>query len=453
MKENRYSLSIISKKHYLCNMFHLDVNRFIEEKSLFFQKDKILVALSGGADSVALLRVLLALGYTCEAAHCNFHLRGKESDRDENFVRGLCNELNILLHVVHFDTQTYATKHRISIEMAAREMRYEWFEKLRQECDASVIAVAHHRDDSVETFLLNLIRGTGINGLKGIAPLNGHIVRPLLNVSRQNILQYLEHLHQDYVTDSTNLQDEYMRNKIRLNILPMLGELNPSVSESIAETANRLAETSLVYNKEMAEAKNRVIKRNGNNLKAIHVERLLTEVAPASLLFEILYPLGFKPLQIKDIFHSLSGQPGKRFISPEWEAVRDREYLLLQTRTIESTTDPTPQLCIKTLDLSDDFIIPKEKDVACLDADKVIRPLIIRKWQKGDKFVPFGMTGKKNVSDYLTDRKLSLFEKENQYVVCSDEKIIWLVGERSDNRFRITNTTKRVMIIRLQKER
>ena len=139
--------------------------------------------------------------------------------------------------------------------MAAREMRYEWFEKLRQECDASVIAVAHHRDDSVETFLLNLIRGTGINGLKGIAPLNGHIVRPLLNVSRQDILQYLEHLHQDYVTDSTNLQDEYMRNKIRLNILPMLGELNPSVSESIAETANRLAETSLVYNKEMAEAK------------------------------------------------------------------------------------------------------------------------------------------------------------------------------------------------------
>ena len=153
-----------------------------------------------------------------------------------------------------------------------------------------------------------------------------------------------------------------------------------------------------------------------------------------------MYPLGFKPLQIKDIFHSLSGQPGKRFISPEWEAVRDREYLLLQTRTIESTTDPTPQLCIKTLDLSDDFIIPKEKDV-------------IRKWQKGDKFVPFGMTGKKNVSDYLTDRKFSLFEKENQYVVCSDEKIIWLVGERSDNRFRITNTTKRVMIIRLQKER
>ena len=434
-------------------MFHWNIQKYIEEKQLFTLHDKVLVALSGGADSVALLRVLLVLGYHCEAAHCSFHLRGEESDRDERFVNELCKGLGVTLHVTHFDTVTYASRHHVSVEMAAREMRYDWFEQLRKERGMAVIAVAHHRDDSVETFLLNLIRGAGINGLKGISPHNGCIVRPLLEVSRQDILDYLRCLRQGYVTDSTNLQDEYMRNKIRLNILPMLGELNPSVSESIAETANRLAETSLVYNKEMAEAKNRVIKRNGNNLKAIHVERLLTEVAPASLLFEILYPLGFKPLQIKDIFHSLSGQPGKRFISPEWEAVRDREYLLLQTRTIESTTDPTPQLCIKTLDLSDDFIIPKEKDVACLDADKVIRPLIIRKWQKGDKFVPFGMTGKKNVSDYLTDRKFSLFEKENQYVVCSDEKIIWLVGERSDNRFRITNTTKRVMIIRLQKER
>lgn len=453
MKENRHSLSIISEKHYLCDMFHLDVNRFIEEKSLFSLKDKILVALSGGADSVALLRVLLALGYTCEAAHCNFHLRGEESDRDENFVCHLCNELNVLLHVVHFDTRAYAAEHRISIEMAAREMRYEWFEKLRQERGASVIAVAHHRDDSVETFLLNLIRGTGINGLKGIAPLNGYIARPLLNTSRQDILKYLEFLNQDYVTDSTNLQDEYMRNKIRLNILPILGELNPSVSESIAETANRLSETSLIYNKEMAEAKNRVIEKNDNSLKAIHVEHLLAEVAPASLLFEILHPLGFNSVQIKDIFRSLSGQPGKRFLSPEWEAVRDREYLLLQTRTIEDTTGQAPQLFIETLHLSDNFVIPKEKDVACLDADKVMKPLIIRKWQKGDKFVPFGMIGKKNISDYLTDRKFSLFEKENQYVVCSsDDKIIWLIGERSDNRFRITNTTKRVMIIRLKKE-
>ena len=429
-------------------MFHLDVNRFIEEKSLFFQKDKILVALSGGADSVALLRVLLALGYTCEAAHCNFHLRGKESDRDENFVRGLCNELDILLHVVHFDTQTYATKHRISIEMAAREMRYEWFEKLRQECDASVIAVAHHRDDSVETFLLNLIRGTGINGLKGIAPLNGHIVRPLLNVSRQDILQYLEHLHQDYVTDSTNLQDEYMRNKIRLNILPMLRELNPSVSESIAETSRRLTDVSLIYNKEIEAGKERVMEKSGHIL----ISRLMEESAPAALLFEILHPLGFNSVQVGDVFRSLSAQSGKRFVSAGWEVLRDRTELIIRRRKpadeeVEENVPPF-RLAMETQEIMPDFVIPRNKNTACLDADKVVLPLTVRKWRQGDKFVPFGMKGKKKVSDYLTDRKFSLFQKENQYVVCSAARIVWLVGERSDDRFRVTEDTKRVLIIR-----
>lgn len=433
-------------------MFHLDVNKFIEEKSLFSLKDRIIVALSGGADSVALLRVLLALGYTCEAAHCNFHLRGKESDRDETFVRNLCGNLGVSLHVIHFDTQAYALKQHVSIEMAAREMRYEWFEKLREERGASIIAVAHHKDDSVETFLLNLVRGTGINGLKGIAPLNGYIARPLLEMNRQDIMQYLDYLNQDYVTDSTNLQDEYMRNKIRLNILPMLKELNPSASDNIAEAAIRLSEASLIYNQEIAKAKTKVLEKNEKSLKAIHIEHLLAETAPASLLFEILHPLGFNSGQIKDIFRSLSGQPGKRFMTSEWEAVRDRTYLLLQSKTTENATSQAPRIFTEIVNLTEDFIIPKEKNVACLDADKITKPLTIRKWQKGDKFVPFGMTGKKNVSDYLTDRKFSLFEKENQYVVCSENNIIWLVGERSDNRFKITDSTKRAMIIRLKEK-
>lgn len=241
-------------------MFHHEIDKYIEEKQLFTLRDRVLVALSGGADSVALLRVLLALGYRCEAAHCNFHLRGEESNRDEQFVRELCRGLGVALHVTHFDTTAYAARHHVSIEMAAREMRYRWFEQLRQEREMSVIAVAHHRDDSVETFLLNLVRGAGINGLKGISPKNGAIVRPLLEVNRQDILDYLQHLQQPYVTDSTNLQDEYMRNKIRLNILPMLRELNPSVSESIAETAARLGDVSLLYNKEIEAGKRRVMR-------------------------------------------------------------------------------------------------------------------------------------------------------------------------------------------------
>lgn len=430
-------------------MFQRKINKYIEEKKLFSLHDKVLVALSGGADSVALLRVLLSLGYHCEAVHCNFHLRGEESDSDERFVRHLCDLLEVKLYVTHFDTRCYAALHHVSIEMAAREMRYNEFERIRKERELEVVAVAHHRDDSVETFLLNLIRGTGINGLKGIASHNRTVVRPFLEVNRQDILDYLHCLNQDYVTDSTNLQDEYMRNKIRLKILPMLRELNPSVSLGIAETAARLTDVSLIYNKEIEEGKRRVM----GNSHRIHISRLMAEIAPSSLLFEILHPLGFNSVQVKDIFRSLSAQSGKRFVSAKWEVLRDRTELIIQPKKQEGNdvAEYAPQFVMETKEITADFVIPRDKNTACLDADKLVRPLTVRKWQKGDKFIPFGMKGKKKVSDYLTDRKFSLFQKENLYVVCSEDKIVWLVGERSDDRFRITGDTKRILIIRVRK--
>lgn len=425
-------------------MFKRDVEKFIDQKSLFERCDKVLVALSGGADSVALLRVLDALGYQCECAHCNFHLRGEESNRDEAFVQQLCQKFDIPLHVTHFDTTDYAHTKRISIEMAARELRYQWFETLRQSIGASVIAVAHHRDDSVETFLLNLIRGTGINGLKGIAPKNGYVVRPLLQESRENILDYLQHLNQDYVTDSTNLQDEYMRNKIRLNLLPLMQELNPSISESIAATAERLADAALIYNKEREMAIQKVMKGE----KVISISALLDETAPSSLLFELLHPYGFNPSQIKDIYQSLSGQSGKRFHSSQWEVLRDRDSLILHSFSGEETDHVPPTLTYETVDITPEFIILRDKHIACLDADKVTLPLIVRKWQAGDKFTPLGMKGRKNVSDYLTDRKFTLFQKEHQYVACQGDKIVWLIGERIDNAYRIDADSKRAVIVR-----
>ncbi|MBP3669332.1 MAG: tRNA lysidine(34) synthetase TilS [Bacteroides sp.] len=425
-------------------MFKRNVEKFIDQKSLFERCDKVLVALSGGADSVALLRVLDALGYQCECAHCNFHLRGEESNRDETFVQQLCQKFDIPLHVTHFDTTDYARTHRISIEMAARELRYQWFETLRQSIGASVIAVAHHCDDSVETFLLNLIRGTGINGLKGIAPKNGNVVRPLLQESRENILDYLQHLNQDYVTDSTNLQDEYMRNKIRLNLLPLMKELNPSVSESIAATAERLADAALIYNKEREMAIQRVMKGE----KVISISALLDETAPSSLLFELLHPYGFNSSQIKDIYQSLFGQSGRRFHSSQWEVLRDRDSLILHSFNGEEINHIPPTLTYETVDITPDFIIPRDKHIACLDADKVTLPLIVRKWQAGDKFTPLGMKGKKNVSDYLTDRKFTLFQKEHQYVACQGDKIVWLIGERIDNAYRIDTDSKRALIVR-----
>lgn len=428
-------------------MFKYEVQKFIEEKSLFTLKDKILIALSGGADSVALLRVLHALGYSCECAHCNFHLRGEESDRDEAFVQQLCKTHQIKLHIKHFDTETYAKSHQLSIEMAARELRYEWFESLRQELNAQVIAVAHHRDDSVETFMLNLIRGTGINGLKGIAPQNGWIVRPLLQVSREDIIYYLQGIHQDYVTDSTNLQDVYVRNKIRLNILPLMKEINPSIMETIQDTSMRLADVASIYHQERKKTLEHSVIKVSDHFQRISIDKILMDIAPASLLFELLSPLGFNISQIKDIHRSLEhSQAGKRFISKNWELIRDREDLLIQRIDSECIV---PELIVQEIERTPSFILPKDKHIACLDADKVKLPLTIRKWQVGDKFIPFGMNGKKKISDYMTDKKFSLFQKESQYVVCSEDKIVWLVNERCDNRYRITDQTRRILLLKI----
>ena len=423
------------------------IQHFIEENKLFAFSDKVLVALSGGADSVALLRVLIDLGYTCECAHCNFHLRGEESDRDEQFVRSLCQEHQIPLHVKHFETESYAKEKQISIEMAARELRYAWFEELRNETKSMVIAVAHHRDDSVETFLLNLIRGTGINGLKGIQAKNGCIVRPLLETSRENIQDYLNYLKQDYVTDSTNLQDEYMRNKIRLNLLPMMKEMNPSIMESIQNTAEKLAEAAKIYNHNRKVILETSIQITSDGYM-LPIRTILEDTAPQSLLHEWLSPVGFNSSQIKDIHQALKNeQSGKLFISNKWELLRDRDFLILKPKQKEENI---PEISIETIEIDNDFILLKDKNIACLDADKVALPLEIRKWKKGDKFVPFGMKGKKKVSDYLTDKKFSLFQKEKKYVACSEGKIVWLVGERTDERFKITERTQRALILKIQ---
>ena len=389
-------------------MIQQRVIRYIEKEHLFLPDDKLLVALSGGADSVALLRVLHTAGYQCEAAHCNFHLRGEESNRDEQFVRQLCQKYGIRLHTIDFNTTQYATEKRISIEMAARELRYNWFEKIKEECGAHVIAVAHHQDDSVETMLLNLIRGTGITGLLGIRPRNGAIVRPLLCINREEIIRYLQQIGQDFVTDSTNLEDEYTRNKIRLNLLPLMQEINPSVKNSLIETSNHLNDVATIYNKVIDEAKTRIITPEG-----IRIDALLDEPAPDAFLFE------------------------------------DRNLLLLETIQPEDGPALPYQLIKEEREFTPDFRIPREKETACFDADKLNEEIHCRKWQAGDTFIPFGMTGKKKISDYLTDRKFSISQKERQWVLCCGERIAWLIGERTDNRFRIDETTKRVIIYKI----
>ena len=420
------------------------VATYIARQQLIEPGSKVLVALSGGADSVALLRILLSLGYVCEAAHCNFCLRGTESERDEDFVRQLCQEQTVPLHVIHFDTIGEASRKHISIEMAARELRYTWFEQVRQACGAAAIAVAHHRDDSAETFLLNLLRGTGINGLQGIRPRNGYIIRPLLCLNRQEIITYLATLKQNYVTDSTNLEDTYMRNKIRLHLLPLMQQITPAAKENLLKTAVHLTDAALLYQQAVNEGRKRILLDGG---KAIDIKALLHEPAPNTLLFEVLHPLGFNESQIENIYRSLQSQPGKKFSTGKWTVIKDRDQLLIIE---EQQKNIPPVLDIQTYDYTPDFNIPHDKHSAAFDTGKLLHPLSLRLWQQGDSFVPFGMKGTKKVSDYLTDRKFSLAQKEQQWVLCCGEDIIWLVGERSDNRFRVNDATQSITIVTLR---
>ena len=424
--------------------FKEQVNRYIVEKQLFQTGDKVLVALSGGADSVALLRVLLALGVSCEAAHCNFHLRGEESNRDETFVRTLCQQLQVPLEVIHFDTAAYASGHHVSIEMAARELRYTWFEEVRQRKGCKVIAVAHHRNDSAETILLNLVRGTGIRGLRGIAPMNGAVVRPLLAVDREDIHRYLTFLGQDYMTDSTNLQDEYVRNRIRLNIIPEFQQINPSFLKSLLETAGRLTQVEAVYRQGIQEALKRVLKDEHR----MSIDALLGEVAPEALLYEWLHPFGFNASQLENVFRGLKGESGRWYETAEWRLLRDRDSLILSP--VEAV-GVTYRLIQERFSVDKSFQVPCDPQKAYLDADRITEALTLRKWRPGDRFIPYGMKHFKRVRDYLRDRKLSRLEKESQYVVTVGETIVWLVGERTDHRFRVTEQTRNILVLTVGK--
>ena len=423
------------------------ISDYISKHSLLSRDALHLVALSGGADSVALLRILRDLDYKIEAAHCNFHLRGAESDRDEAFVRQLCDSLGIKLHLIHFDTETYASVHQVSIEMAARELRYGFFRSLCKDIGAETVCVAHHRDDAVETFLMNLLRGSGIHGLTGIRPKNGPIVRPLLCVGRQDILDYLHSIGQDYVTDSTNLESIVLRNKLRLQVLPLLKQLNPKAVENIDKTANYLREAEKVYNAYFA-----------GNPDRIPLDEILKQPSPECFLHEWLSPYGFNPSQIAQILDALTGESGREFLSATHTLLIDRSQLVLEPKLAEIKPLRIPEAgnyrfspeILFSVKLTDDLSISKSEECATLDAANIQFPLTVRQVASGDAFCPFGMEGRKLVSDFLTDRKISLLEKRRQLVItAANGDIIWLVGQRTDHRYRITASTHQVLSITL----
>ena len=416
---------------------------FIARHQLLVAERGVLVALSGGADSVALLRLLLALNYRCEAAHCNFQLRGEESERDELFVRRLCSDLQVPLHTIRFDTMQRVKESHLSVEMAARQLRYDWFEQLISERHLQAVAVAHHQDDSIETMLINLIRGTGIDGLLGIQPRHGHVVRPLLALSRQDLLAYLERLRQPYVTDSTNLHDTYVRNKIRLHLLPLMEQINPSVRESLTRTMSHLQQASQLYHQAVDEAL-APLTHSADGTLQISIAKLMQSASPQALLHELLMPQGFNRAQEEAIYRTLNGPSGRTFCSATHQLIKDRERLYI----LPIAPKVAPTLQIEYVKINNQFTLPRTSEVACIDAAKVTEPLTLRLAAEGDWFIPLGMKGRKKLSDYLTDCKVPLHLKRQQYVVCCGQKIVWVVGRRLDNRFRLDSTTTEAIILR-----
>ncbi len=432
------------------------VQQYIEQHSLLNPADKIIVGVSGGADSCALIHLLLSLNYKCIIAHCNFHLRGTESMRDEEFVTQLAGKYNCVYHKIDFDTTAYAAQHNISIEMAARELRYNWFEKIRLEEKADYIAVAHHSDDVVETILMNLTRGTGINGLTGIKPKNGYIIRPLLNISRENILQYIEHHKLSFVTDSTNKDILYTRNRFRNKIIPLFEEINPSFSDNLLQTSERLNDVAYIYNNYIQDIKSQIVFEK-NNTVHISIEALKKEKTIKSILFEITKEYGFNASQCADIIGSLDDVSGKQFFSSSYRLIKDRSFLLIdktadnnetfEIQVNESEIKNPIHLQFEILEKQNKLDIETSESVAYFDFDKITFPLTLRHWEKGDVFYPLGMKNKKKVSDFFTDQKFSISEKEKTWLLLSGSEIIWIVGKRIDNRFKITPETKIIIKI------
>ncbi|MCR5014561.1 MAG: tRNA lysidine(34) synthetase TilS [Bacteroidales bacterium] len=495
---------------------------------------KLVLALSGGVDSMTLADLLMKCDIAFVAAHCNFHLRGAESDGDERFVRDFADAHGLTLYVKDFDTEAYAKEQGISIEMAARDLRYAWFEELRQRLDYDYVVVAHHADDQLETFFINLLRGAGLRGLKGMQALNGTILRPMLETSREEIMRYALDNHLVWREDHTNAETLYLRNKIRHELLPVIDGISKEGRGAILKSIRHLSSENELY-RELVKEKLSQLETTGDvadetpvvntgetpdanlaespdanlaespdanlvespgvnlgeasrSLRSFHTPKGLSE----QLLFEYLRDFGFNTDQVHFIHEALNGQPGKCFLSPTHRLVIERDSIELSPRVRSSisastsdfnqssdstpnhSSDSTPNLSsdstpnhssVPILSLSPgvspsldaqlfacdaSFVLDKSPKVAQLDYEKLVFPLKLRKWQAGDRFHPLGMKGSKLLSDFFVDQKMSTRQKEQCHVLTTaDDQIVWVVGRRVDDRFKVTATTKSVLKIRL----
>jgi tRNA(Ile)-lysidine synthase len=429
------------------------IQNYINTKKLFSKDNYLLLAISGGADSVFLFFILQKLGYTIELAHCNFNLRGNESDEDERFVKDLGEKFGVKYHIKSFATKVYAKKQNVSLQMAARNLRYKWFEELLEYRNLDYVITAHHKDDNIETFFINLVRGTGVNGLCGIRSKNKSVIRPLLEISRKEIECYLIQHKIRYRTDSSNSEIKYLRNQIRHQLIPLLEEMNPNIKQTIIDEISVLNGVSKVFQQQVDVIRHRVlIERDG--IYKINISELMKLEIPEIFLFEILKPFGF--YKVDQIIKAICSQSGKQFFSDTFQLIIDREEIIISmlenehddVEIIEGETEITHPLNMEFI-ISDDFSLDNNPNIAILDFEKLSFPLRLRKWKYGDKFRPLGMRNFKKLSNFFIDEKYSLLDKQKQWILCSGDAIVWIVGDRIDDRYKIDTNTKKVYIAEL----
>ena len=430
----------------------------INQNLSFLNKSRLLIAISGGLDSVVLTHLCHQLKLNIALAHCNFNLRGNESDGDEEFVLQLAEDLDLEVFIESFETEDYAKTYKLSTQMAARELRYNWFEELAEQLNFDFILTAHHADDNLETFLINLSRGTGLDGLMGIPEVNNKIVRPLLTFSREDIETYAKDNKLKWREDSSNASNKYLRNKLRHDVIPVLKEINPFLLQNFESTQNHLQDSKQIIEDTIVRIQKKAVYVDNDNVIRLSIKKLKKLSNPKAYLFELLKDFNFT--EWDDVTNLLDAQSGKQVFSSTHRLLKDRDYLLLiennSEETLESISISEDKKQLKTtfgtlfFDEAD-AIFDAQTNLIYVDKAKLKYPLILRKWEEGDFFYPSGMTGKKKLSKYFKDEKMSLIEKENTWLLCSEKDIVWVIGRRADNRFLATENTKQILKIELNK--
>lgn len=435
---------------------------FINKQNLIQPSQKVLLAVSGGMDSVVMCDLFSKAKLDFAIAHCNFGLRGEESNEDEMFVKKLSIKYKVPFYVTTFQTADFAENEKISTQMAARILRYEWFEKIRTQHQFDYIATAHHQNDVLETVLLNLTKGTGIAGLHGIRVKNGHIIRPVLFAEKEGIFDYVVESQIIWREDSSNESNKYQRNLIRNEVVPLLKQINPNLENTIQQTVERITAVEDIFEQEMEMLRKQI---TWSDSQAIYVnyKAIQTLSQPVIKLAELLKPYNFSYQQSQDIFEAFDKESGKTFLTPTHTLVKDRTELVITAKNLQAFTSKTIEKNNVVVEFGDrmlnigefteieeGFVVPTAKKLACLDADKIRFPLQLRKWKEGDWFCPLGMNKKKLISDFLIDQKVPLNLKKEVYLLTSNGSIVWVIGFRIDDRFKVTDKTAKICLMEVK---